>query len=206
MKLLPKRVYLTFLLLAVLTPFIFWYSYAIASVAKYPAKDWTITAPEQQGMQPRMLAEMMQHIIDNSFPIHSVLIVRNGSIVLDSYFWPFSAEMKHILHSCTKSIMSALIGIAIDKGYIQSVNQPITDFFPGIAEGKDDLKKSITLENLLMMASGLDCRDSYLYGWAGLYAMFNSQDWAQYVLDLPMVLRLQAASLNTATDCPICFP
>ncbi len=48
--------------------------------------------------------------------------------------------------------MSALIGIAIDKGYIQNVDQPITDFFPDKAfANMDDLKKSITLENLLMM-------------------------------------------------------
>jgi CubicO group peptidase (beta-lactamase class C family) len=186
-KLLPKRMYPAFLLFAVLTPLIFLPPYTMASATIYPAQQWTVSTPEQQGMQSSVLADMMQHIVDYGFEIHSVLIVRHGKLVLDSYFWPFSAEMKHILHSCTKSITSALIGIAIDKGYIQSVNQPIKDFFPKLATGWDDLKKSITIEDLLMMASGLDCKDSYIYGWAGLYAMFASQDWAQYVLDLPMV-------------------
>ena len=187
MTLLPKRVHLICLLLVVLTPFAFFHSHATASDAEFPAKKWTISTPEQQGMQSRMLAEMMQHIMDNSYPIHSVVIVRNGSLVLDSYFWPFTAEMKHILHSCTKSVVSALIGIAIDKGYIQRVEQPITDFFPGLSEDTNERKQSITIENLLMMASGLDCRDSYRYGWSGLFAMFSSPDWAQYVLDLPVV-------------------
>ncbi len=83
--------------------------------------------------------------------------------------------------------MSALIGIAIDKGYIQNVDQPITDFFPDkTIANMDDLKKSITLENLLMMASGLKCRDSYLYRYWGFFEMRNSNDWAQHVLDLPM--------------------
>jgi len=50
----------------------------------------------------------------------------------------------------------------------------------------DDFKKSITLEHLLMMASGLDCKDSYLYDWRGLIEMKNNGDWAQHVLDLPM--------------------
>ena len=186
MTLRQKRVHVIFFLIVALTSFTFLHSHAMASDIIYPVEKWAISTPEQQGMQSRMLAEMMQHIIDNSLPIHSVVIVRNGNIVLDSYFWPFSAEMKHVLHSCTKSIVSALIGIAIDKGYIQSVNQPIMELIPGIAEGKDELKESITLENLLMMASGLDCKDSYIYGWAGLVAMRNSQDWAQYVLDLPM--------------------
>ncbi len=188
MKVFPRRMNSTFILLAVLTLFFFLYACtSMESAAIYPAQQWTASIPEQQGMQSGMLADMMQHIIDNGFDIHSVLIVRNGKLVLDSYFWPFSAEMKHILHSGTKSITSALIGIAIDKGYIQSANQPITDFFSKLPAGTDDLKKSITIEDLLMMASGLDCKDSYIYGWAGLYAMSGSQDWAQYILDLPMV-------------------
>jgi CubicO group peptidase (beta-lactamase class C family) len=186
-KLFPKGMHPTFLLLAVLTLFIFLHAYAMASATIYPAQEWAFSTPEQQGMQSGMLADLMQHINDSRIEIHSVLIVRHGKLVLDSYFWPFSAEMKHILHSCTKSITSALIGIAIDKGYIQSAKQPIKVFFPKLAATTDDLKKSITIEDLLMMASGLDCKDSYIYGWAGLAAMRSSQDWAQYVLDLPMV-------------------
>ncbi len=187
MKLLPKKMNPIFLFFAILTAFIFLHSYAMASVTTYPEQEWSISTPEQQGVQSSMLADMLQYIHDNSIEVHGVLIVRHGKLVLDSYFWPFSAEMKHTLHSCTKSITSALIGIAIDKGYIQSVNQPIKVFFPILAAGKENLKKSITIEDLLMMASGLDCKDSYIYGWAGLYAMFGSSDWAQYVLDLPMV-------------------
>ena len=187
MKLFPKGLHPSFFPLAVLTLFIFLRSGTMASAAIYPSPEWAVSTPEQQGMQSGMLADMMQHIIDYSFGIHSVLIVRDGKLVLAAYFWPFSAEMKHILHSCTKSVTSALIGIAIDKGYIRSVKQPIKDFFPEPAAGWDDLKKSITIEDLLMMASGLDCKDSYIYGWAGLYAMSSSRNWAQYVLDLPMV-------------------
>lgn len=187
MKFFPRGMHPIFFLLAVLAPFIFLHSYAMASDTIYPAQQWAVSTPEQQGMQSGMLADLMQHINDNSIEIHSVLVVRHGKLVLDSYFWPFTAEMEHILHSCTKSITSGLIGIAIDKGYIQSVKQPIKDFFPKLAAGTDDLKKSITIEDLLMMASGLDCKDSYIYGWAGLAAMRSSQDWAQYVLDLPML-------------------
>jgi CubicO group peptidase (beta-lactamase class C family) len=186
MKIILRRMHSAFLLFAVLIPSIFLHSFAMASVTIYPAQEWSVSTPEQQGMLSSKLADMLQYINDYSIEIHSVLIVRHGRLVLDSYFWPFSAEKKHILHSCTKSITSALIGLAIDKGYIKSVNQPIKDFFPELAAGRDDLKKSITIQDLLMMASGLDCKDSYIYGWAGLFAMCSSQDWAQYVLDLPM--------------------
>jgi hypothetical protein len=109
-------------------------------------------------MHSQMLTEMVEHIEKKNFNIDSLLIVRNDYMVFDAYFYPFSNEQKHHIYSCTKSIMSALIGIAIDKGYIQNVNQPITDFFTDKAfANMDDLKKSITLENLLMMASGLRC-------------------------------------------------
>jgi CubicO group peptidase (beta-lactamase class C family) len=187
MKLLQNKKYIALYILAIFITLVFFYSYATASVNTYPTKGWQISSPEEQGIRSQKLAEMMEHIKKNSYNIDSILIVRNGYVVFDAYFYPYSKGQKHIIHSCTKSIMSALIGIAIDKGYIQNVDQPITDFFPNkeIAN-MDDLKKSITLEDLLMMASGLKCRDSYLYRWVGLTEMRNSSDWAQYVLNLPM--------------------
>jgi CubicO group peptidase (beta-lactamase class C family) len=187
MKLLQKKKRISLYILAVFFLLAIFYSYAIASEPYYPTAGWQKTTPEQQGIQSKILADMMEDIKKYSHNIDSVVIIRNGYMVLDAYYYPFSKGQKHIIHSCTKSIMSALIGIAIDKGYIRSVDQPIIDFFPDkdIAN-MDDLKKSISLENLLMMSSGLECRDSYLYGWKGLIEMRNSGDWAQYVLDLPM--------------------
>ncbi len=138
-------------------------------------------------MRSDILADMLTHIEERSLHIDSVLIVRNGDLVLDAYFWPFKSGEKHIIHSCTKSVMSALIGIAIDKGYIRSVKQPLTEFFPGVTiANMDPRKELITLENLLTMTSGFECRDSYLYRWKGLIEMRASADWGQYVLDLPM--------------------
>ena len=187
MSLLQNKRFITLYIFASFIIIAFYYSYSTASVNICPTQGWQVSTPEEQGIRSQMLAEMMEHIKKNGFNIDSVLIVRNGNMVLDAYFYPYSKGQKHIIHSCTKSIMSALIGIAIEKGYIQNVNQPIMDFFPDkrIAH-LDDLKKSITLENLLTMASGLKCRDSYLYRWVGLREMKNSTDWAQYVLDLPM--------------------
>jgi len=186
MKLHQNKKYIAIYILAIFVIIVFFYSCATAPVT-YPIEGWQISTPEEQGMRSQRLAEMMEHVKKNNFSIDSILIVRNGYVVLDAYFYPFSKGQKHIIHSCTKSIMSALIGIAINKGYINNVNQPITDFFPDKEfANMDDLKKSITLEDLLMMASGLKCRDSYLYYWVGLFEMRNSTDWAQYVLDLPM--------------------
>jgi CubicO group peptidase (beta-lactamase class C family) len=168
--------------------FAIWFSLGAFAAGEPSATDeWQFSTPEAQGMQSGMLVDMMAHITHRGFMIDSLLIVRNGHIVMDTYFAPFKQGNKHGIYSCTKSVISALIGIAIDKGYIKSVHQPIIDFFPeAVFANADDLKKSITIEDLLMMASGLQCRDSYLYLWQGLMEMRSSDNWAQYVLDLPM--------------------
>ena len=129
-----------------------------------PTEGWRTSTPEKQGMQSGMLADMLENVRENGYAIESITIIRNGYMVADAYFYPFAKDRKHIIHSCTKSITSALVGIAIEKGHIKNVNQPLFEFFPEkTIANLDDDKKAITLENLLTMASGLKCRDSYLY-------------------------------------------
>ena len=99
----------------------------------WPDEKWRISTPEEQGMSSDTLATMVERILRTPNSIDSVTVIRNGYIVLDTYFYPFQEDTAHIIHSCTKSIMSTLIGIAIDKGYIKDVNQGLLDFFPGIS-------------------------------------------------------------------------
>ena len=146
MKLIQNKKSIALYNIAIFIIIVFFYSYATTSVNTYPTQDWKVSTPEMQGMQSQMLSDMMEHIEKNNFNIDSLLIVRNGYIAFEAYFYPFSKDKIHHIYSCTKSIMSALIGIAIDKGYIQNVNQPITDFFPDkvIVLGSDQAKHLIT--------------------------------------------------------------
>ena len=147
--------------------------------------EWPNSTPEEQGMDSAKLADLLEHV--KNFDIDSITIVRNDHLVMDARFYPFVPEAKHIINSCTKSVMSLLIGIAIDKGYIEDVQQPVIDFFPDKNfQNLDNDKKAMTLENLLTMTSGLQCRDSWKYRWRGLSALRSSDDWVQYMLDLPM--------------------
>jgi CubicO group peptidase (beta-lactamase class C family) len=140
-----------------------------------------------EGIDTNLLTDMVETIEDNNYKIDNVTILYRGQMVLDEYFRSFKPDTKHVIHSCTKSIISALIGIAIHQGYIGGVNQPVLDLLPGrqIANLDAD-KKAMTLEDLLTMSSGLECRDSYLYRWRGMNEMRRSDDWVQYMLDLPM--------------------
>jgi CubicO group peptidase (beta-lactamase class C family) len=152
-----------------------------------PAEEWRTSSPEEQGMDPALLAEMLDRIDEIDREIHSVTVIRNGYMVLDEYYPPSTPDTRHVIRSCTKSVISILIGIAIDEGYIEGIDQPVLSFFPDrVADNLDADKESMTLEDLLTMSSGFDCQDSYLYNWYGLDQMNASDDWAQFVLDLPM--------------------
>jgi CubicO group peptidase (beta-lactamase class C family) len=130
----------------------------------------------------------METIREQEYAIDSVTIIRHGNLVADATVYPFEADTKHVIHSCTKSIVSALIGIAIEQGHIDGIDQPVVELLPGrnVAE-TDGGKEMLTLEHLLTMSTGLACRDSYLYSWAGLNEMRQSEDWVQFMLDLPLV-------------------
>jgi len=153
----------------------------------WPTQGWQTSSPEKQGVDSEKLAEMLERIKSQNINIRSVVVIRNGYVLLDACVHPYQKDSWHIIHSCTKSITSALIGIAIDKGYLESVKTPVLEFFPGrTAANLDENKKAMTLENLLTMSSGFQARDSYLYNWQGLNKMRASYDWVQYMLDLPM--------------------
>jgi len=154
----------------------------------FPGNEWRTATPESQGISSEALTKMLDAIWQKNYTIDSITIIRNGYVVLDAYKRPNKPQNKHILYSCSKSVISALIGIAIDKGYIKSVDQPILNFFPErTAENLDQRKKNMTLKHVLTMATGLTCLDSYLYGWIGLYEMRNNSDWVKHMIDLPMI-------------------
>ena len=169
---------------------VMWCNVGLAADVKpdyWPTKGWRNASPESQGMDSNLLKNMLDQIWEKDLDIHSVLVVRNGYIVLDAYSYSRDADDKHNIYSCTKSVMSVLIGIAIDKGYINGVNQPALSFFKKrTAKNLDADKKAMTLEHVLTMTTGLECRDSYLYSWSGLNQMMASDDSVQFMIDLPM--------------------
>ena len=170
--------------------FVIWWDFGFAADGKpdyWPTKGWRTSTPESQGIDSEKLVQMVKWIEDYHYSIDSITIIRNGYMILDIYFYPFRKGYKHIIFSCTKSITSTLIGIAIDKGYIEDEDQPLLKFFPERAVANlSNQKKAITLEHILTMTSGLNTKDNFSYRWDGLEKMKKSKDWIQYALDLPM--------------------
>lgn len=154
----------------------------------WPTNGWRHSALETQGIDSGKLADMFEYIRDENIAVDSVTIVRNGYMVTDAYLHPlFQPGQKHIIHSCTKSVMSALVGIAIDKGFLKGVDQRVVDFFPDkVFANMDERKKAITVKHLLTMSHGIRTLDSWLYKWQGLIKTRASRDWVKYILDRPM--------------------
>jgi CubicO group peptidase (beta-lactamase class C family) len=138
-------------------------------------------------MSSEKLADLMANIQKNKHKIRSVTVIRNGHMVADACFPPFQEDTWHIIHSCTKSVMSALVGIAVEEGCIESLDKSLLEFFPEKEPtDSDERKAAITLRHLLTMSSGLRTEDSYLYDWRGLTELGRSPDWIQHIFDLPM--------------------
>lgn len=147
----------------------------------YPTKGWTASTPEEEGLDSTVIKKIYQYIVKNKINAHSMLIIRHGKIVSEAYFYPYQKDDMINIHSCTKSIISALIGIAIEEGYIKSVDQKITDFFPEYKiQNMSQLKQEITILHLLTMSAGLDFKHPD-------EDVKNSENWVQNALDHKMV-------------------
>jgi CubicO group peptidase (beta-lactamase class C family) len=115
--------------------------------------------------------------------LHSLLISHQGEVVFEQYYAGRNASQPANMKSASKSVISALTGIAIDKGLIADVDQPILAYFPEYRGSELEARlNDITVGNLLTMQAGLASTSGRNYGrWV------VSQDWVDYALKVPMV-------------------
>jgi CubicO group peptidase (beta-lactamase class C family) len=113
--------------------------------------------------------------------LHSLLASWRGEIVLERYFNGARATRAANVKSVSKSIISALVGVAIGRGMVPGPETPIRTYFPEIAKDKDARKQRITIEDLLTMRSGLESTSNRNYG-----AWVQSRNWVQHALAKPL--------------------
>ncbi|MER3328743.1 MAG: serine hydrolase, partial [Candidatus Kapaibacterium sp.] len=119
-----------------------------------------ITAQDQKSAE-RIEALINESIKNNptmAQDIHSIVISQHGEPLFSQYFNQFTEDSLNNLKSITKSMIGLLIGIAVEEGHIQDVNQPMINFFTEcqLDESQYEDKKSITIKNLLQMQSGIE--------------------------------------------------
>ena len=154
--------------------------------------DWEIGGFQNENrISILQLTKMESLISKDSLPnTHSVLISKKGKIVYENYFDGYNANIPHDMRSASKSISSAIVGIAKDKSLFRNVEQSIFDFLPNEYQIlKDTLKSKIDIQSLLTMSSGLDAND-YNKERKSLAAENNYQatrDWTETILKAKMI-------------------
>jgi len=100
-------------------------------------------------MNAAKLNEIVDYINTENLAMHSVLVIRNGYIVVEEYRGIYNKNIPHVCHSVTKSFTSALVGIAMKEGYIKGLERKMVDFFPDrTIQNLDSWKQDITLEDM----------------------------------------------------------
>jgi len=156
------------------------------SVAYWPTDEWRTGTPEEQGFDSAALARELQKLRDDGVTIDSLLMIRNGYVILDAYFAPYDGTFSHDMASVTKSITTTLIAIAASQGKVD-LDAPILSYFPDrTIANLDAHKQTITVRHLTGMSNGME--SGCLNGdETTLDAMRAAPDWIQHSLDRKMV-------------------
>jgi CubicO group peptidase (beta-lactamase class C family) len=151
-----------------------------------PSRSSTVCAstPEEQGIDSNVLARALREIGDDSRGLHSLLVIRNGCVVLEAYWPPYHREQKHYLNSATKAVLSALIGIAIRDGRLRE-DDFVASYFPEhVPVDADPRRRRIRIKHLLTMSSGIFWPQTRSLNASD--EMGRSPDWVRFILDRPM--------------------
>lgn len=163
-------------------------SYAYAEPEKL-ADGWQTNNLLSNQIDSTKMYAMFNQLNVRQHKLHSILLVRNNAIEIEEYFGGYDLSQKHDLRSATKSIISILMGIALDKGFIQSIDDPFLKYIKTYRpkKNKDERKQHITVRQLLTMSTGLDCNDWDKKSPGQEDKVYRKKDWVQYTLDLPQI-------------------
>jgi len=167
-------------------------SVALTSVAAQSSSEtpgWLRATPADSGMDTRKLDALTADVKAGKFSkIGSVLIARHGKLAFEGYFDGDATTLRDT-RSATKSITDILVGIAIDESKLSGVGARVLTLLPERArrvQNPDPRKTEITVEDFLTMSSLLECDDWNDASRGNEERMYLVEDWAQFVLDLPI--------------------
>lgn len=110
----------------------------------------------------------------------SMVVIKNGEIIKEEYFNEFDQDYGFNIKSSSKGFVSALIGIAIEQGYIAGVDEKISQFFPDYIDSSSDPRKhKITIKHLLTMQGGFNSDEDD-------FDIYYTQNWVESILKIDM--------------------
>ena len=143
---------------------------------------WESTSPQRVGMDSELLEDMLEYIEEKGLGIDGIIIYKDEAIPFEKYFGEYNEYVSHNMKSTSKGIISALVGIALQEGFIGSLNEKVYDYFPEF-EINDPGKSHITIKHLLTMTSGLEWQENNLKS----MLTFVSRNRVSKILGLPLV-------------------
>jgi CubicO group peptidase (beta-lactamase class C family) len=156
---------------------------AAVDYAPLAGDDWEVSTPEQQGLDPNLVAELYYNATDVE-TIKALLVIKNGKLIAEGYFHGGSVGNTQRVQSATKSFTSALVGVALDQGCLSSLDQRMIQFFPELADRiRDPRKAQITIRQLLQMRAGYPWEESSPELFELLYNGFRPSN----LVDVPLV-------------------
>lgn len=152
----------------------------------WPTESWRTGTPESQGFDSAALARELRQLQEGGVRLDSLLLIRNGYVILDAYFAPYDGSFAHDMASVTKSITTTLIGIAAGQGKLDP-DAPMLSYFPERRVANLDARKqAVTVRHLAGMVNGF--KSGCLRGdEPTLDEMRAAPDWIQQSLDRKMV-------------------
>jgi CubicO group peptidase (beta-lactamase class C family) len=151
----------------------------------WPTVGWRVSPPAEQGMDGDLLANITTTIEEEALSfVRSILVVRHGYLVYEEYFGDFTADSRDNVRSVTKSVTSALVGIALENGDLPSLDVTLDAYFPEyFAAGENADKRNIMLRHLLMMRSGLEWGEA---NWQVIPLWESDLDQMERIINLPL--------------------
>lgn len=155
------------------------------SVEPHEEQDlWNLSTPQAQGMNALLLDSAFTEAEAAGF-VDGLVIIRNGYLVAEAYYNGFDKTSTHNVMSVSKSFLSAITGLALDDGHVDSLEEKILDYFPEyIYPEIDTVKYDITIRHLLTMRMGLkgEAEDDYAEYWR----LYNSDNWIKATIESPL--------------------
>jgi len=157
----------------------------------FPTDGWRECSPEEVGFSSEKLEKVYEYAANPNITTQALILIRKGYIFFELYLNGFSRYSKHWSYSVAKSFTSALVGIACDEGLIKSLDEKIYEYYKSdynqYFSGDDgDLKRMITIRNLLTMSSGIEWCEEEEGKDDDAFKMMEYEDYLKYVLEKPM--------------------
>lgn len=148
-------------------------------------KHWRSSTPAEQSMDAEVLDSAFI-IAEQAGFVDGLLVIRNDFLVAEDYYNGYNPTRPHIIMSVSKSFLSAITGVALQRGYIDSLGEKVMDYFPEYGyEGIDSRKYQISIRHLLTMRMGI--RDESDDNYGVYWSLYNSSNWIKATIESPLI-------------------